>query len=272
MQKKGSAAVILGIVLVIAAMAIGIFIGVLIGKSGSSDNQTKSSETVQSADTKPVIGSDTEADTSDSAAQTKETAPDSEAAGENNNENATVVMTVGGKQVSMDEVNVRLYTLRSFYIQSYGEEPWAEVLEDGRTVAETAKATLEDDIIRAEIFMDKASDYGIEVNDEVRAMCREQAESFIQSLGTDVTSQFGLTQEAVESVYIKYQVITEVTNAVNDKIREELLKDEANKDLDEGELDVKVSEAFIKQEETWKAEYTIEYSDIWENIVVGSVG
>ena len=71
---------------------------------------------------------------------------------------------------------------------------------------------------------------------------------------------------------MKYQVITEVTNAVNDQIRAELLADDANKNLDESELDVKISEAFQQQEEAWKADYDIQYSDIWDNIVVGSVG
>lgn len=267
MQKKGSAAIIISIVLVIAAMAVGIFVGFMIGRTYNNSGHSGDGNTVQSAETKPQI--DTAADTETQPESILET--EAGTADETEGQSA-VVMTVGDHRVSMDEVNVRLYSLRSYYVQSYGEEPWGQVMEDGRTAAETAKDTLEADIIRAEIFMDKAADYGIEVTDTMKSMCKEEAENFMNGLGEDVTSEFGLTKEAVESVYVKYQVITEVTNAVNDQIRAELLADDANKNLDESELDVKISEAFQQQEEAWKAEYDIQYSDIWDNIVVGSVG
>lgn len=261
MKKKGSGAMIIGVMLIIVAMVVGIFIGIMIGRSGSgSDEADQTTNTAQG-----TIQTETQEETqSETMLETEEETMD--------DSNAAVVMTVGDSKVSMDEVNVRLYSLRSYYVQSYGEEPWGQTLDDGTTLAEAAKQTLEDDIIRAEIFMDKASEYGISVTDTMQTMCSDEAQNFIDNLGEAVAGEFGLKKEAVEAIYIKYEVITAVTNVINDEIREELLADEANKDLSESELDVKISEAFQKIVDEWKAEYTVDYSDIWENIVVGSVG
>lgn len=262
MQKKGSGAMIISIVLIIAAMVIGIFIGILIGKSSVSENTAQSDDVVISSESTTQI--DTESVETEEQTESKESmAADGDVA---------VVMTVGGNDVSMDEVNVRLYSLRSYYVQSYGEEPWGQTLEDGTVLADAAKQTLEDDIIRAEIFMQKAADYGVTVTDDMIAICSDEAQKFVDGLGEAVAGEFGLKKEAVEAVYIKYEVITALTNIINDEIRAEILADEANADLSESELDIKISELFQQQEEAWKNEFEVEYTDIWENIVVGSVG
>lgn len=262
MQKKGSTAMVISIILVIASMVIGIFLGMFIGKVDFPEKAKASDAALETPQTQLQI--ETQSKT--------EAMPESEIEPESAVEASATVMVIGDRSVPMNEVNVRLYTLRSYYIQMYGEEPWSEILDDGRTVAEAAKAELENDMIRAEVYMNKAADYGIVVTDEIRRMCEEEAKVFMQDLGPDVSQEFGLSQEAVTNVYIKYQVITAVTNAVNDEIRGEILADTANAGMSDSDLDVRITEMLQQKEAEWRASYTISFSDIWQNIVVGSVG
>ncbi len=266
MEKKKTTAMIISVLLIVVAMIIGIFIGFLIGRSDDGPSDGESDEAIGTADTQAQIESQPSAE-SGSISESAETVPETAGA---QAENLVTVLTVGDHQVLMDEVNVRLYMLRSHYIESYGEEPWEEIMDDGRTVSETAKDELESDIVRAEIYMDKAADYGIEVTDAIREMCAQEAETFIQNLGPEVTEEFGLRQDAVESVYVKYQIITAVTNAIGDEVRGEM--EAAGESVGEDELNTEITERILQKENEWKSEYTVSYSEIWEHIVVGSVG
>lgn len=265
MEKRNSKAAVICITFVIIALAAGIFIGWTIGRSGKApENDTPAaSESVKESNIQTE--SDTQSET-ESEAET-ETMPESEP------ENTEVVVTVGDRKVDMKEISYRLYSLRNYYIQAYGEEPWNEPADDsGKTVAEAAKAQLDDDIVRTEILVDKAADYGIEATDDIKQACKDDAKELIDGLGEAICSEFGLTLEGVESVYLKREISTQVMTAINDKVREELLADDANKDLSEAELEIKISEGYEAKYQEMKAAYTITYADMWDNIVVGSVG
>lgn len=263
MKKNNSKAIAICTVLIIAALAIGVFIGIMIARNSKASN-------VPAPETQPPVQNTIpQSETETEPVSTEpETQPPSESDG---NENSELVLSVGDHKVYMDEVNFRLYMLRSYFIQYYGEEPWSEVV-DGKTVAEMAKAQLEDEIIRSEILLDKAKDYKIEPTQEIQASCRSDADKFISDLGSDVTSEFGLTANAAYSVYINGEITNQVTTAMCDEIRENLKQDSANSGLSDQELDEKVTTEFEKQMESLKSSYNITYSDIWDNIVVGSVG
>lgn len=276
MKKKRSGAMAVSIILVIVAMIIGLGIGFMIGKSYGEKGKTEEPQgeailETASPEASPVIETEAEtvAETETEASETE--APETEA-GSIDSEGGAIVMQVGDHKVSMSEVNARLYALRDYYIQNYGEEPWDQKLDSGITVAEEAKETLKNDIIRAEVFMDKAEEMGVVVTDEIRSMCEDEAKQRMEALGPEVTRVFGLTEEALASVYLKAQVITEVTNVISDKAREELLADPANQGLDEGTLEAMIAEKVKVQEEEWFADCPVSYSEVWDNIVVGSVG
>lgn len=267
MRKNNSKAAVICITFVIIALAVGVFIGWLIGKGGSApkDNQ------VTSSDSASVASTDSETDTqSQNDSETGETAQSQ--APESETENSEVVVTVGESKVGMDEINYRLYSLRNYYIQAYGEEPWNEVMDDGRTVAEAAKAQLDDDIVRTEILVDKAKDYNVEAADEIKQACKDDAKELIDGLGADICSEFGLTQSGVENVYLKREISTQVMTAINDEVRKELLADPENEKLSDADLEIKISEGYEKKYQEMKKSYTITYADMWDNIVVGSVG
>lgn len=261
MERRNSKAAVICITFVIIALAAGIFIGWTIGRNGKEPEAQTQTESVASSDTIAMTESESETES-----ETQTEAPESE------NENTQVIVTVGDRKVDMKEVNYRLYSLRNYYIQAYGEEPWNEVTEDGRTVAEAAKDQLDDDIVRTEILVDKASEYGVEATDDIKQACKSDAKELIDGLGEDICNEFGLTLEGVESVFLKREISTQVMTAINDKVREELLADSANKDLSEADLEIKISEGYEKKYQEMKASYTITYADMWDNIVVGSVG
>ena len=174
--------------------------------------------------------------------------------------------------VTMNEINVRLYILRNHYIEVYGEDPWNQTTDSGKTVAEEAKATLEDEIIRAELCMEHASELGINVTDEIKAMCLDDAQKFLDDIGPEISAEFGLTLAAEQNVNIKYEVVTAVTNVLSDQARETLLADEANQSLSDADLELKISESVQAQFDAWKEAAQVDYSDVWAQIVVGSVG
>lgn len=264
MEKKNSKAVVICITFVIVALAAGIFIGWTMGKSRNV------SETETPAATESVDAHESQSETERESQTVSET--ETETSSETDSENSEVVVTVGDSKVDMKEINYRLYSLRNYYIQAYGEEPWNEVMEDGRTVAEAAKAQLEDDIVRTEVLVDKAADYGVEATEDIKKACQSDAQQLIDGLGEDICNEFGLTLEGVERVFLKREISTQVMTAINDKIREELLADEASQALDDAELEIKISEGYEAKYQEMKNSYTISYADIWDNIVVGSVG
>ena len=119
------------------------------GKSrNTSETDTPAvSESVDASESQSVPESESQTES--------ETEP--ETPSETDSENTEVVVTVGDSKVDMKEINYRLYSLRNYYIQAYGEEPWNEPIdESGVTVAEAAKNQLNDDIVRTEILVDKA--------------------------------------------------------------------------------------------------------------------
>ena len=187
-------------------------------------------------------------------------------------DDSVTVLTVDGSAVTMNEINVRLYILRNHYIEVYGEDPWNQTTDSGMTVAEEAKATLEDEIIRAELCMEHASELGINVTDDIKAMCLDDAQKFLDDIGPEISEEFGLTLTAEQNVNIKYEVVTAVTNVLSDQARETLLADEANQSLSDADLELKISESVQAQFDAWKEAAQVDYSDVWAQIVVGSVG
>ena len=145
MKQKKSGAIILSIVLVIIAMAAGIGIGFVIGKS-SKENHTESAEATESAFIESTVNeSQAEETAGETLAETDAQTSADDTSTTVDGDDSVTVMTVDGNAVTMNEINVRLYILRNHYIEVYGEDPWNEATDGGQTVAEEAKATLEDE-------------------------------------------------------------------------------------------------------------------------------
>ena len=271
MKQKRSGAIILSIVLVIIAMAAGIGIGFVMGKS-SKDNHAESAEAVESTSIEDTVNeSETTGETQTEVESVADNQGQTDSATVDGDDSVTV-LTVDGNAVTMNEINVRLYILRNHYIEVYGEDPWNQTTDSGVTVAEEAKATLEDEIIRAELCMEHASELGINVTDEIKAMCLDDAQKFLDDIGPEISEEFGLTLTAEQNVNIKYEVVTAVTNVLSDQARETLLADEANQSLSDADLELKISESVQAQFDAWKEASQVDYSDVWAQIVVGSVG
>ena len=173
-----------------------------------------------------------------------------------------VVLRVNDAEVTMNEVNIYMYQLRDFYTAQYGEAPWDVEMEDGVTVRDYAKEELKKGLIRAEILISKADEYQVELVDEEKQVCAEEAKSYIASIGPVICQDFGLTEEADRLVKEKQYLSTKVYNAVLDSL-EATLDDPS---------DAALSEAFDNLYNEWLESATITEDPVWEYIVMGSVG
>jgi len=177
-------------------------------------------------------------------------------------ETEIAVIKVGDAGITMKEVNIHMYQLRDFYTAQYGEAPWDTVLEDGTTLREYAKEELKNGLVRTEILINKAEEYGVSLTDEEKQTCADEAKSYIASIGPVICEDFALTEEADRIVREKQYLSTKVYNAALESLAE------TEEDTSESAL----AQAFEELFETWKTEYTITEDALWENIVMGSVG
>lgn len=240
-KSRNSHAKTISIVLVIIAMVIGILIGILIGLNANKGN------------------SDANADGDGSDTLEIEEADE-------------VVLTIGENDIMMSEINCYLYELRDEYIEEYGEEPWDIELDNGQTVSESAKEALYQNIVETQVLVQKADEYEIALTDEISASLADEVQEYIDTLGEDICEQFGVTASALLQNYEYEELSSEVYDAVWDNLYTEMQEEEEYSDLSDEDLESAVDEAYEELYEEWEAEITIETTDLWDTIIVGSVG
>lgn len=264
MQRRKSNAGAICAVLVIVAMIVGILIGVLIGRSMKTDNTNQT----QPSSTGETIGQTIPQE--ETQTQPVETVPDTIEGSAS--EKGAVVLTVNGREVMMEEVNYYLYSLRDHYVGIYGEEPWNTTMDDGQTVAEYAKSQLYEDLIKTQILDSKAEVYGVSMSAENSAQCADSAQQFVDDLGADICEQFGLNASAISKVYEDGELSNAVYTTILEKLSTDMKADANYSSLSAEELEEAVSKAYDALYKEWRDSAEIETTDIWESIVVGSVG
>ena len=173
-----------------------------------------------------------------------------------------LVIKVGDEGVTMKEINIYMYQLRDFYTTQYGEAPWDTVLEDGTTLREYAKEDLKKGLIRTEILLSKAETYGVSLTEDEKQSCADEAKKYIASIGPVICEDFALTEEASRVVNEKQLLSTKVYNAALESL------EETEEDTSESAL----AQAFEELYAEWEEEYTITEDELWNNIIMGSVG
>lgn len=264
MNRKKSNAGALCAVLVIVAMAVGILIGILIGKTMNSGNLASDESFVQntqSEETQPAPESEA----------VTQTVPETLESG-SENETGSVVISVNGRELTMDIINYYLYQQRDYFVGLYGEEPWATTMEDGRTVAEYAKEQMYEDIVKTQILADQASNYGVEMTDEMNAQLADAAQQYVDKLGAEICEQFGLNASAIARAYQDGELSTAVYNAVRDQLSADMKADSNYSSLSDEEFEGAVNDAYNALFEEWKNSAEILTTPLWDTIVVGSVG
>ncbi len=256
-------------VLVIVAMIVGILIGILIGRTMGSSSQNQESETFLETTDLNVGESQTDTGTSveEQTGQNNETVPQS---GESGGE--VTVLTINGRSVSMEEINYYLYQQRDYFVREYGEEPWSIVMDDGRTVGEYAKEQLYNDIVRTQVLIGHAQDYGISLADEMNAQLADSAQEYVDGLGSEICQQFGLNTSAIAKVYQDQELANAVTTAVRDELSAQMESDENYRGLSEEDFSSALDDAYNALYTQWLEDADIQTTDIWDTIVVGSAG
>ncbi len=263
MHRRKSNAGAICAVLVIVAMIVGILIGILIGRSMKTDNTKQTQPPAGETVTQTIPQEDTQSQPVETVPETMEGST---------SEKGAVVLSVNGREIMMEEINYHLYSLRDYYVETYGEEPWNTTMEDGQTVAEYAKNQLYEDLIKTQLLDSKAEVYGVSMSAENSAQCADSAQQFVDNLGTDICEQFGLNASAIAKVYEDGELSTAVYNAVLEKLSTDMKADANYSGLSDEEFEQAVNKAYEALYQEWKGSADIQTSDIWDSIVVGSVG
>ena len=224
--------------------------GIIIGAAGmflvmNMASKDKTEETM-AAQTESVL--ETEASSEEEPTPTDET--------------DVLVIKVNDSGITMKEINIYMYQLRDFYTAQYGEAPWETVLEDGTTLRDFAKEDLKKGLVRTEILISKAEEYGVSLTEEEKQECAAEAKSYIASIGPVICEDFALTEEADTLVLEKQLLSTKVYNAALEKLAE----------TEEDTSEAALAEAFEEMYTTWEQEYTITEDPLWDNVIMGSVG
>ena len=267
MQRKRANAGALCAVLVIVAMLVGIFVGILIGRSMNTSSGGTGVVSGESGSPESSVVPEA----SDDAGVVTESVPETLESGSESEAGATV-LSINGRNISMEEINYYLYQQRDYFVELYGEDPWAIVMDDGRTVAEYAKEQLYNDIVRTQILVGQAGNYGISLTDEMSAQLADSAQQYVDQLGPEICEQFGLNASAIAQVYQDGELSSSVYNAVRDQLTSQLQEDPDYSGLSSEDFETAVNDAYSTLYEGWLDEADIQTTDIWDTIVVGSVG
>ena len=268
MNRKKSNAGAICAVLVIVAMAVGILIGILIGKTMNSGNSQPG--TVSNGQSGPSQEAQSTEQTPESEV-VMETVPETLESG-SENETGAVVISVNGRELTMDIINYYLYQQRDYFVELYNEEPWGTIMDNGQTVAEYAKEQMYEDIVKTQILAGQAANYGVEMTDEMNAQLADAAQQYVDDLGPEICEQFGLNASAISRAYQDGELSTAVYNAVRDKLSTEMKADSNYSSLSDEEFENAVNDAYNALFEEWKSSADIQTTELWDTIVVGSVG
>lgn len=140
--------------------------------------------------------------------------------GDKIDENATVA-TLGDQQISLGYANfVAHYTQMnydSFFTSYYGEGYWTNeeyADEDGKTMQDSVKESVMDDIEIGYLLEAHMADYGVEITDDDRAAIAAAAEEFLSENSKDAIKKLGATSEYVENLLYYETVEHRMTEAI----------------------------------------------------------
>lgn len=183
------------------------------------------------------------------------------------------VLTINDTVIYLSEVNARAYMARDRYVSLYGEEPWSQEVEDGITVAEYAKNTMLEEMVRITILCGKADTYGVEaLTEDEKTRCDLQADDYMAALGKNVAAQFSVEHEAMLNIYEKDALSMKVYNKILGELTEDLRSEDAYMDMDDSEFEQILMQKFNELYTRWKEECIIETTETWNQMVIGAVG
>ncbi|MBQ9827518.1 MAG: hypothetical protein IJM62_02430 [Lachnospiraceae bacterium] len=268
------------IILAMALMAASFALGFMAGrKSAETDDAGEKESSVQTSDAgddkdTSDTGDTKEPVTEDTDTETSETdTTDTETGGQDASRDPVgeTVITVGSREVGIDEISYYMYLARDKYVMEYGEDPWSIITDDGESVADYAKRTMLSEVTDIQILCAEASGNGVKLDESEEKAAVKAADEYMDSLG-DMAEGFGLSREAVEKIYIDEALSRKVYGKITDDISEDIEKDEELKDKSEEEKSDLIAEKFDEMMESLRKKYPVKTTELWESLVMGSVG
>lgn len=132
-----------------------------------------------------------------------------------------VAATLGEEEISLGYVNFVAHynqvTYDSFFASYYGEDYWTNESyadDEGRTMEESLKDSLMEDIELNYLLEDHMEDYGVEITDEEMADIKAAAEQFMSDNTAEAIKDMGASQEYVETMLYYETVKSKMTAAI----------------------------------------------------------
>lgn len=105
-------------------------------------------------------------------------------------------------------------SIESYYYDSYGPDMWTEELQSGKTMEESVKDTIVEELENMFVMELYAQEHGIKLTDEEQASIVATAERFMAENSEEAIAKTGATKEIVE----KYLTLYTITNKVYEAI------------------------------------------------------
>ena len=124
------------------------------------------------------------------------------------------------------ELMLYLTNLQNRYEQEFGSEIWNKSI-DGVRLSDNIKNMVLAQIAQVKVMNLMATDYGISLTEEEKALISESTSQYYASLNADEITLLGATPEVVEKIYTEYAIANKVYEYIIRDINPEISDDEA---------------------------------------------
>jgi len=130
--------------------------------------------------------------------------------------------TLDGKEISMGVANfmAQYQAAQSdlYFLSYYGEDMWSSESGDGKTMTDSVKDSVMENIRECYLLDAHAADYQVELTEEEKTAITEAASQFLSDNSADAINKMGATQEIVEEMLRLYKIQAKMRAAIQEEI------------------------------------------------------
>jgi foldase protein PrsA len=136
------------------------------------------------------------------------------------------VMMIDDQTITSAEAYTYLYLMQKNYEYYYGHSIWQTEHPDGGTWEDWLRNETGRQITEIELLSRKAQSEGLSLDEEQKQEADQGAAKMLETIGSDISKQYGLSTECVENVYEKSMLAGIYYQSVLDSYEVSLTEDE----------------------------------------------
>lgn len=141
-----------------------------------------------------------------------------------------VAATLDGREISMGVANFMAQYQAAqtdlYFLSYYGEDMWNTDSGDGKTMTDSVKSSVMENIRECYLMDAHAADYHIELTEEEKAAITQAASQFLADNSAEAMSKMGATQETVEEMLRLNKIQAKMRVAIQEEIDTEVSDEE----------------------------------------------